>query len=81
MNTEVSEVIETTETNARRRMGRPPGKAKLRLTAEVIQELVRRVKIRVEAERHSSKAIATDFGVSEPTIVSAIRRLRVKGIL
>lgn len=39
------------------------------------------MRLRMEAEKHSSRAIAQDFGVSEAIIVSAIRRLRLRGKL
>jgi DNA invertase Pin-like site-specific DNA recombinase len=65
----------------RRKRGRPRGKAKLILTPENSQEIVRRVRIRLEGEKHSSNAIANHYGVSEAAIVSAIRRLRKKGML
>lgn len=65
----------------RRPRGRPLGRTKLPLTAETTQELVRRVKIRLEGEKHSSKVIAAHYGVSEAAIASAIRRLRKNGKL
>lgn len=64
------------------RIGRPRGPAKLHLTAEVSEEITRRVRIRLAAAAdHSVKKIATDFGVSEACIIGAIARLRSKGIL
>lgn len=63
------------------RSGRPIGSAKLHLTAEVSQEIARRVRLRIAAELHSTKAIATDYGVTEAAMVGAIRRLRERGLL
>lgn len=64
------------------RAGRPVGPSKLHLTAEVSAEITRRVRIRLQADlQHCSKAIARDYGVTEATIVGAIRRLRLKGKL
>lgn len=63
------------------RTGRPVGSAKLRLTADVSHEIARRVRLRIAAALHSSKAIAADYGVTEAAMVGAIRRLRERGYL
>lgn len=64
------------------RAGRPPGPSKLRLTKEVSEQIVSRVRIRMQAmAEHSRKAIAADLGVTESAITGAIARLRDKGLL
>lgn len=62
-------------------IGRPTAPTKLRLTPEISVEIARRVRLRIDAAMHSSKAIAADYGVTESTIVGAIRRLRDRGYL